>query len=196
MQIHLQSLNQSSIMKSMQHKWSLLFVIVFTSLHITSCYAQQNTDIPIPKSITVDKSLSAKEAQSLIHIGEMFYAFWNTGKEIYLQEAVSKDFIDNTLPKGRPQGFQGILFASSNFRKSVPDLKCSVEDLIICKDKIICRQVYTGHNTGSTMNHTASGNTINFFAIDILHVRNGKVDEDWHLEDNLNFLIQAGVVKL
>ena len=157
--------------------------------------AQQSSDIPTPKSLTIDKSLSSDEATNLLNAGKMFYAFWNTGKEQYLSQAVSQDFFDNTLPNGRPQGYKGILFASKNFRIAVPDLRCSVEDMIITKDKIVCRQIYTGHNTGPVNGHPASGHAIKFFAIDILHVRNGKVYEDWHLEDNLTFLQEAGVVK-
>jgi len=157
--------------------------------------AQGVADIPVPKSVTIDKSLSYEEAAELLNAGKMFYAFWNTGKEKYLQQAVSQDFHDNTLPKGRPQGYKGLLFASANFRKAVPDLSCSVEDFIITKDKIVCRQIYTGHNTGPVGDHPASGHLISFIAIDILHVRNGKVYEDWHLEDNLTYLQQTDVVK-
>src|SRR5882762_605589 len=37
---------------------------------------------------------------------------------------------------------------------------------------------------------------VRFFAIDILRIRNGKIVEDWHLEDNLTLLQQLGVVSL
>ena len=175
-----------------------LFIILFATclLAVGTLTAQtKNGDIPAPKSVTIDGSLTKKQADVMMHAGQMFYAFWNTGKEQYLREAVSPDFFDNTLPKGRPQGYKGILFASANFRKAVPDLKCSVEDIIITKDKITCRQIYTGHNTGPLGNHPASGKEVKFFAIDILHIRNGKVYEDWHLEDNLTFLQEIGAVK-
>jgi predicted ester cyclase len=184
-------------MKSISAKALFLCLLWQVSICFGSI-AQVNTnpDIPVPKSVTTDKSLSKAENDLSVQTALNFYAFWNTGKEKYLELAVSSDFFDNTLPTGRPLGYKGILFASNNFRKSVPDLKCSIEDLIITKDKIVCRQIYTGHNSGPTGNHPASNNEIRFFAIDILHVRNGKVYEDWHLEDNLTFLIQAGVVKL
>lgn len=180
--------------KQIVNLWVLLVAATLT-FNQRSQAQTQNVDIPKPKSITIDGSLSKAEVDKMMHAGLMFYAFWNTGNEKYLREGVSPDFFDNTLPNGRPQGFKGILFASANFRKAVPDLKCSVEDLIITKDKITCRQIYTGHNTGPVGNHPASGKAIKFFAIDILHVRDGKVFEDWHLEDNLTFLQQAGVVK-
>ncbi len=156
--------------------------------------AQEGAEVPTPKSVTIDKSLPAAEAQAMIHTARMFYAFWNTGEEKYLRASVAADFHDNTLPKGRPQGYKGILFASANFRKAVPDLRCSVEDLIIAGDKIVCRMVFTGHNTGPLDGHPPSGNEVRFIAVDVLHVRGGKVFEDWHLEDNLTFLQQIGVV--
>jgi len=181
----------------MKNKTILLLIVLFIEfLYLRNSFAQQkNADIPVPKSITIDKSLSKGEADKILNAGLQFYAFWNTGNEKYLQEAVSTDFFDNTLPPGRPQGFKGILFASAKFRKAVPDLSCSVEDIIITKDKITCRQIYTGHNIGALDDHPASGREVKFFAIDILHVRDGKVFEDWHLEDNLTFLQQIGAVK-
>lgn len=174
-----------------------IIILLMAGVLVTATAAGQtkNSDIPVPKSVTVDPGLTKKQADIMMHAGLMFYAFWNTGNEKYLHEAVSADFFDNTLPKGRPQGFKGVLFASANFRKAVPDLKCSVEDLIITKDKITCRQIYTGHNTGPLGNNPASGHAVKFFAIDILHVRNGKVYEDWHLEDNLTFFQEIGAVK-
>ncbi|WP_169521657.1 ester cyclase [Spirosoma spitsbergense] len=150
----------------------------------------------MPKSITVDRNLSIPEANRLICTAQLYYAFWNTGKQKYLKASVSADFQDNTLPKGRPQGYKGILFASNNFRKVIPGLRCSVEDLIITNNKIICRQVYTGYYTGSLKGHAPAGRPIRFVALDILHVRQGKVYEDWHLEDNLIFRQQIGVVPI
>jgi predicted ester cyclase len=156
--------------------------------------AQDEAGVPTPKSVTVGEDLTAAEARALVHTARMFYAFWNTGEEKYLRESVAADFRDNTLPKGRPQGYKGILFASAHFRKAVPDLRCSVEDLIIAGDKIVCRMVFTGHNTGPLDGHPPSGRAVRFIAIDVLHVRGGKIFEDWHLEDNLTFLQQVGAV--
>jgi predicted ester cyclase len=180
----------------MKNKITLILLIMTTIFSNQQTNAQvKNADVPVPISVTIDASLSKTEADKIMHAGLMFYAFWNTGKEQYLHEGVADNFFDNTLPNGRPQGLKGLLFASNNFRKAVPDLQCSVEDFIITKDKITCRQIYTGHNTGAFGDHPATNKPVKFFAIDILHVRDGKVFEDWHLEDNLTFLQQIGVVK-
>ena len=110
--------------------------------------------------------------------------------------AVSQHFKDNTLPEGRPQGFKGLLFASKNFRTAVPDLTCTIEDLLVAKDKVTARLSFKGHNTGPISGSKPSRKAVSFFAIDILHIKEGKIIEDWHLEDNLTFLQQTGIVKL
>ena len=44
------------------------------------------------------------------------------------------------------------------------------------------------------MGHPATGKPVRFLAIDVLRIRGGQIVEDWHLEDNLTFLQQLGVV--
>ncbi|GGF46056.1 hypothetical protein GCM10011519_19920 [Marmoricola endophyticus] len=56
--------------------------------------------------------------------------------------------------------------------------------------------MFTGHFTGTYQGTQGKGQDIRFDAIDIQHVGNGRtITEDWHLEDNLTFLQQAGIVK-
>ena len=88
------------------------------------------------------------------------------------------------MPKGRPQGTEGLKFAQ-NFRKVVPDIHCEIEDLLVVGDKVTARLSFTG---------THNGKNISFSAIDILHVKDGKITEDWHLEDNLTLKQQLGLI--
>ncbi|MDR6999616.1 putative ester cyclase [Neobacillus niacini] len=151
-------------------------------------------DLPQPKSMTIDSSLKSKEATAMVQTAQRFYGFWNTGNEDLISQAVASSFFDNTLPKGRPQGPKGLLFASSNFRKAVPDLQCTIEDLLVSADKVTARLSFTGTYKGKFMGKTPTGKPVHFFAIDILHFSNGKIVEDWHLEDNLTLMQQLGVV--
>ena len=92
-------------------------------------------------------------------------------------------------------GFNGLLFAPKNFRTAVPDLTCTIEDLLVIDNKVTVRLHFNCHSIGPFGDHPESGNVVSFFAIDILHIRDGKIVEDWHLEDNLTFLQQIGVLK-
>ncbi|MDF2085729.1 ester cyclase [Bacillus pseudomycoides] len=140
---------------------------------------------PEPKTMTIDPSLSQKDATAMIHTAQRFYAFWDTGNEELIPQTVTEKFFDNTLPKGRPQGPEGLAFAAKNFRKVVPDIHCKIEDLLVVGDKVTARLSFTG---------THNGKPISFFAIDILRIKDGKITEDWHLEDNLTLMQQLGVV--
>ncbi|MES9699552.1 ester cyclase [Bacillus sp. JJ927] len=164
------------------------FVICIT---LAACGVEQKTEVqllkemPQPKTMTIDSSLSKKEATEMVHAAQRFYAFWDTGREELIPQTVTENFFDNTLPKGRPQGIEGLKFAAQNFRKVVPDIHCEVEDLLVVSDKVTARLSFTG---------THNGKNIRFFAIDILHVKDGKLTEDWHLEDNLTLKQQLGLI--
>jgi predicted ester cyclase len=151
--------------------------------------------ITVPKLVTRASALTEAQAAQLLRTARLFYTFWNTGDMRYARAAVSSDFKDNTLPPGRPQGLPGLQAASKGFLAAVPDLKCTLEDVVLANDKVVARLLFTGHNTGPFGTHPASGKAIRFIAIDILHIRDGKIYEDWHLEDNLTFQQQIGIVK-
>ena len=88
------------------------------------------------------------------------------------------------MPKGRPQGVEGLKFAAQNFRKVVPNIHCEIEDLLVVGDKVTARL--------SLQERIMIRKSI--FAIDILHVKDGKITEDWHLEDNLTLKQQLGLI--
>ncbi|MED0933664.1 ester cyclase [Bacillus mobilis] len=158
---------------------------------LVACGVEQKAEIqllkemPKAKTMTIDSSLSKMEATEIVHAAQRFYAFWDTGKEELIPQTVTKKFFDNTLPKGRPQGVEGLKFAAQNFREVIPNIHCEIEDLLVVGDKVTARLSFTG---------THNGKNISFSAIGILHVKDGKITEDWHLEDNLALKQQLGLI--
>ncbi len=150
--------------------------------------------LPEAKSVTLDKSLTAQQAQAALHVAQLFYTFWNTGEASYAQEVLSPDFVDRTLPKGRPQGATGPLFASRNFRQAVPDLSCEVVQLVVAGDRVVAHLRFRGHFTGKFGDLAGTGQEIDFIATDILRVQDGRITDNWHLEDNLTLMQQLGIV--
>jgi predicted ester cyclase len=123
-----------------------------------------------------------------------FYGFWDTGDETLLRRAIADDFVDHTLPPGRPQGPAGPRAASKVFRAAVPDLKVSVLQQILASDRIVSHLRFTGHFTGQFNGTTGAGQPVDFIATDILAVHGDRITDNWHLEDNLTFLQQIGLV--
>lgn len=123
-----------------------------------------------------------------------FYEFWDTGDETLLSRAIAPTFVDHTLPPGRPQGPAGPRAASKIFRAAVPDLKVAVLQQILAGDRVISHLRFTGHFTGEFNGTTGTGQPVDFIATDILAVRGNHITDNWHLEDNLTFLQQIGLV--
>jgi predicted ester cyclase len=125
-----------------------------------------------------------------------FYDFWNTGDEALLKDAIASGFIDHTLPPGRPQGPQGPAFASRQFRAAVPDLKVTVEKMIVAGDYVTVHMSFTGHFTGRFGQTQGKGQPVPFIATDLVKIENGRITDNWHIEDNLTLLQEMGIAKV
>jgi predicted ester cyclase len=148
--------------------------------------AWREEDLPQPRSITMDHSVSRPRAREAIRAAQLFYAFWDTGKAEYAQAAIGTDFFDSALPEGCRQGPEGLAAASRAFRTAVPDLRCSVENLLVTGDKVVARLRFRGSQEATLLGQPATGNSIDFSAIDILRVENGLIVEAGHVEDLYN----------
>ena len=154
--------------------------------------------LPLPKAVVTDRSIPAPQREAMSLAARRYYAFWDTGDAAYANAALAPDFVDRNLPAGRPQGPEGPLFASKSFRTAVPNLHVEVEEMLIVGDRVIGRLRFTGHFTGTFGNGAAArqgdGRAIEFIATDIYRVADGRIAENWHIEDNLTLLQQLGAV--
>lgn len=156
--------------------------------------AATNDNMVQPQQLIVDKSLPKHQAQQQIRAARLYDTFWSTGDEAQAREALAADFTDRTLPAGRPQGVAGPLAASKVFHGAVPDVHADVEQMIVTGDRVVTHLHFTGHFTGTFNGVQGKGQPVDFIATDIYRIRDGKITDNWHLEDNLTFLQQLGVV--
>ncbi|KXU89149.1 hypothetical protein CI15_08870 [Paraburkholderia monticola] len=149
--------------------------------------------LPTPYHVAVDTA--SPQSAAVVLAARRYAAFWNTGDEAYARLALSPAFIDRTLPDGRPQGPNGPLQASKGFRAAVPDLHAEVDDLVVAGDRASVHLHFHGHFTGQFGNLKGDGQTVDFQAFDLYRVADGRIVENWHLEDNLTLLKQLGAIK-
>ena len=148
----------------------------------------------MPHELIVAGDLTpAQRAAILAPINDL-YGFWNNGSPQLLKKALSPEFFDHALPPGRPQGPAGPAAASKGFLAAVPDLVVTVVQQVVAVDRVVSQVRLTGHFTGKLGDVQGRGQAIDFLAIDILRVQGGKVTDNWHLEDNLGFMQQAGLL--
>ncbi|GGP22279.1 MULTISPECIES: ester cyclase [Silvimonas] len=167
---------------------------IVAALLIASHAKAASDDLAKPGVLIVDKTLPKKQLEQQIHAARLYDTFWTTGDEAMAREALAADFMDRTLPAGRPQGVAGPLAASKGFHGAVPDVHAEITQMIVTGDRVVTHLRFTGHFTGSFNGVQGTGQPVDFIATDIYRIHDGKIAENWHLEDNLTFLQQLGVV--
>ncbi len=72
--------------------------------------------LPTPRSIILTAG-QEQAAQPVILAARRYAAFWDTGEARYAEAALAQNFLDRTLPSGRPQGFKGV-------HRGIEELSC------------------------------------------------------------------------
>ena len=172
--------------------FSAAIAVMFSAL-VTGTYAA-DTPLLEPHNLIVDRSLPRAQVDVQTIAARRYDTFWNTGDEALARSALAPNFIDNTLPPGRPQGLTGPLAASKVIRAAIPDMGCEIEQMIVAGDRVVAHLRFHGHFTGRFGRIQGQGQTINFIATDIYRVVDGRVAENWHIEDNLTLQQQLGLI--
>ncbi|MDZ5634536.1 MULTISPECIES: ester cyclase [unclassified Janthinobacterium] len=151
-------------------------------------------NLPMPAHLA-----GAAATDKVVLAARRYAAFWQSGDPAVARQALADDFTDRTLPAGRPQGWAGPLQASQVFHAAVPDLQVTIDDMLVAGDRVTLRLHFTGHFTGVFPTPQGElrgqGQSIDFYAFDLYRVNaQGRISDNWHLEDNLTLLRQLGVL--
>lgn len=152
--------------------------------------AQAESPLLEPRSLIVDGSLPKAQAEAQILAARRYDTFWSTGEEALARAALATGFTDRTPPPGRAQGLAGPLAASKLMRAAVPDLSCEIEQMLVAGDRVVAHLHFRGHFTGRFKDTQGQGQAIDFIATDIYRIADGRITDNWHLEDNLTLLQQ------
>jgi predicted ester cyclase len=66
--------------------------------------------------------------------------------------------------------------------------------MIVAGDRVVTHLHFSGHFTGRFGQIQGQGQTIDFIATDIYRVVDGRISGNWHIEDNLTFQQQLGLI--
>lgn len=121
-----------------------------------------------------------------------YASFWNSGDPDLARAALAPDFVDRTLPPGRVQGLAGALQASRTMRAAIPDLRCEILQLIVAGDRVVVHLRFRGRFSGSFGEVQGRGQNVEFIATDIYRIARDRINDNWHIEDNLGLMRQLG----
>jgi steroid delta-isomerase-like uncharacterized protein len=80
------------------------------------------------------------------------------------------------------------------FFTGLPDVRITMEDLVISGDRVVGRFTYRGTHSGNFVGIPASGNPIEMRSIDIWRVENGMFVEHWDELNLMEVFQQMGVL--
>lgn len=132
--------------------------------------------------------MTRQEKQGLI---ERLHEIWSTGDTRLIREVYAESFVAH-MPKGwgaapSRDGHDGIRRAIERLRTSFPDWQEHIDDMVIEEDRVAVRYHSTGTHLGAFAGVPASGRCIEVDEMSIFRIEDGRVVEQWCLNDDLAF---------
>lgn len=120
---------------------------------------------------------------------------WNKGNFGILKNFVTEDFVIHfSNPEEDLHGFDNVKKFYTNLRLAFPDIQFKIIDQVAEEEKVVTHWVASGTHKGEFKGIPATGKKVNFSAMDIDRVVNGKAVECWTNVDELGLLQQLGVI--
>ena len=97
---------------------------------------------------------------------------------------------------GTMDGIQNLTGLLVGFIAAFPDLHATEYDIIAEGDKVAVRFVVEATHTGNLVGIEPTGKKVRWDAVDVYHIKDGKIVEEWAADDMAAIMHQVGAVKL
>ena len=116
-------------------------------------------------------------------LADLYVEMINAHDPDLVDRFVAEDYVNHNafVADGREANrqFWTVFFAG------LPDVRVTMEDLVVSGDRVVGRFIYRGTHTGDLMGIPATGKPVEMRSIDIWRVQNGMFVEHW---DELNLM--------
>lgn len=112
-------------------------------------------------------------------IRRVFEEIIPAGDPTAMRALMAPDFLDHDPLPGQPAGAAGGEYVVSTMHTAQPDLRFAIHDLVAERDRVVIRWTLHGTNTGPMLGRPASGQPVDFAAIVIFRIADGKIAERW-----------------
>jgi steroid delta-isomerase-like uncharacterized protein len=127
-------------------------------------------------------------------LARRFYTEFNNRNLDAFGEFIAADFVDHNPVPGQAAGLDGLKKAMQGFAAGSSDIKVDNEFVIAKGDLVTVYSICKGTHTGEFLGVPATKKPIEFHAIDIWRVKDGKLAEGWHVEELLTVLAEIGAL--
>jgi steroid delta-isomerase-like uncharacterized protein len=136
----------------------------------------------------------AQAAETVLH--RWFEEVWNQGLESSIDELMAEGALIHGIatPDGKPmRGAADFKPFYQQFRAAFPDMRITVEDMLVDGDKLAARCSVTATHTGPGVMPGPTNKAVSISGICIARVENGKIVEGWNNFDFLSLYQQLGM---
>ncbi len=118
----------------------------------------------------------------------------NTGDFDRLTEVLAPDFVIRTAPLREEPGVTELIGILTASRTGLLDLTFRIDDMIAEGTPVVVPTTIRGTHRGDYLDVPPTGKTIENRAIELWHVADGKLVENWHVDDIPAVMRQVGTI--
>jgi steroid delta-isomerase-like uncharacterized protein len=120
---------------------------------------------------------------------------WTKGNLAAADQLYSENCVFHDLGSAEDlRGRDGVKELARTYRAALPDLKCTVEDVIAEGDKVAARWVSRGTHKGDFMGIAPTGKQVTFRGNQIFRISKGKIEEEWAAFNTVGALEEIGAI--
>lgn len=108
-----------------------------------------------------------------------YHEVWSNGQVTELDKLLAPDFVCHFINGIEWKGIEGASNSITNHRKSFPDWKEEIVDMISEGDKVVTRYKSTGTQNGTFNGFDSTGKKVTIYETSIYRITNGKMVEQW-----------------
>jgi predicted ester cyclase len=108
-----------------------------------------------------------------------------------LDDCFADSFVEHQY--GMPSTLDGLKGAIAGLRRVVPDLKHTIDEMIVHEDKVWARMTGRGTHLGPLMGFAPTGKSFTITVLDVCRFKDGKIVEHWGVPDRFALLHQLGL---
>ena len=118
-------------------------------------------------------------------IRRLFEEGFHSGKLVVVDEIFHPNFVDRSTPE-QPPGTEGVKDYISMVRTGFPDISITIEDLVAEEERVVVRTTWRGTHLGEYEGIAPTGKQVTRSMIQIFHVKDGKLLEEWSEGESLS----------
>lgn len=118
------------------------------------------------------------------------------GKLEVLDEILTEDFVEHSLPPGFPPNAAGLRALVPQLRRAMPDSRHTIDIELVDRDHVVIHCHGRGTNTGLRFRgEPPTGRSAEWAEMHIYRVRDGRIAEHWGVVKVDSILVQLGLLE-